>query len=402
MEAQAIVNEIKALTSDPRFYKRSIGVVSLLGGDQPKIIRELLVTEIGEETILAHQIRCGDAMTFQGREADIILISMVSDGDTVHALSGAMYEQRFNVAVSRARDRLYLFRSFKREDLSANDLRTRLVAHFASPLKRDAEKKGRDRCESPFEIEVYDKLNAAGYRILPQVRAGGHRIDLVVEGTAGRRLAVECDGDQYHGPDVWMDDLQRQRTLERAGWRFWRCWGSSWVRDPEGCFRSLIEALEEQGVDPIGGMDADLSDVVEYREVYGFPQEELPEPEATHEEEVVEEEDAPDDRDSHENHEQNSEPFVESLVPRRVDDVDDATIRQIIQAVLGKCPNRTCTVESLPTKVLKALNIRSRSGPRAEFAKRVQRMGVKLERKGVIERYAATNERFRLVAPELF
>ena len=401
VEAQAIVNEIKALTSDPRFYKRSIGVVSLLGGDQPKIIRELLVTEIGEETILAHQIRCGDAMTFQGREADIILISMVSDGDNVHALSGAMYEQRFNVAVSRARDRLYLFRSFKREDLSANDLRTRLVAHFASPLKRDAEKKGRDRCESPFESEVYDKLNVAGYRILPQVRAGGYRIDLVVEGTAGRRLAVECDGDQYHGPEVWMDDLQRQRTLERAGWRFWRCWGSSWVRDPEGCFRSLVEALEEQGVDPIGGMDADLSDVVEYREVYGFPQEELPEPETTHEEEAAEE-DAPDDYDLPVNHAQDSEPSAEPLVPRRVDDVDDTTVRQIIQIVLGKCPNQTCTVESLPTKVLKAMDIRTRSGPRAEFAKRVQRMAVKLEKKGVLERYTATNERFRLLAPELF
>ena len=402
VEAQAIVNEIKALTSDPRFAKRSIGVVSLLGADQPKIIREMLVTEIGEETILAHQIRCGDAMTFQGREADIILISMVSDGDTVRALSGEMYEQRFNVAVSRARDRLYLFRSFKREDLKENDLRTRLVAHFANPLKRDVEKKGRDRCESPFEIEVYDKLNASGYRILPQVRAGGYRIDLVVEGTAGRRLAVECDGDQYHGPDVWMDDLQRQRTLERAGWRFWRCWGSSWVRDPEGCFRSLVEALEEQGVDPIGGMDADLSDVVEYREVYGFPQEELPEPETTHEEEATEEEDAPGDRDLPENHAQDSEATLERLVPRRVDDVDDTIIYRVIQIVLGECPNRTCTVESLPTKVLKELKIRTRSGPRAEFAKRITRIAAKLERKGVIERYTATNERFRLIAPELF
>lgn len=401
VEAQAIVNEIKALTNDSRFHKRSIGVVSLLGGDQAKIIRELLVAEIGEETILAHQIRCGDAMTFQGREADIILISMVSDGDTVRALSGEMYEQRFNVAVSRARDRLYLFRSFKREDLKENDLRTRLVAHFANPINRDMEKKGRDLCESPFEIDVYDKLNAAGYRILPQVRAGGYRIDLVVEGTAGRRLAVECDGDQYHGADVWMDDLQRQRTLERAGWRFWRCWGSSWVRDPEGCFRSLVVALEEQGVDPIGGMDADLSDVVEYREVYGFPQEELPETETTYEKDVAEVGGTEDDHHLPVDPEEDAEPCTKPLVPKRVDDVDDATIRQTIQTVLNSCPNRTCTVESLPTKVLRAMDIRTRSGPRAEFAKRIQRMATKLEGKGVIERYTATNERFRLLAPEL-
>lgn len=402
-EAQAIVNEIRAITRDPRFAKRSIGVVSLLGGDQTKLIKTLLLAEIGADVILAHQIRCADAMGFQGREADIIMISMVSDASTVAANGGAMFEQRFNVAMSRARDRVYLFRSFKQQDLSTMDLlRTSLLTHFAAPLKRDVEKKGRDRCESDFEKDVYDKLNAASYRILPQVRAGGYRIDLVVEGTAGQRLAVECDGDQYHGPDVWMDDLQRQRNLERAGWRFWRCWGSSWIRDPEGCFRCLVEALEEQGVDPIGGMDADLSDVVEYREVYGFPEEELSEPEISHKAEVTEEEDVPDDRDLPRNHAEDSAPSLEPLVPRRVDDVDDATIRQVIQAVLGKCPNHTCTVESLPTKVLKAMDIRTRSGPRAEFAKRVQRIAAKLERKGVLERYAATNERFRLLAPELF
>ena len=82
--------------------------------------------------------------------------------------------------------------------------------------------------------------------------------------------------------------------------------------------------------------------------------------------------------------------------------MDDTIIRQTIQTVLGNCPNQTCTVDSLPTKVLRALNIRTRSGPRAEFAKRIKRIAVKLERKGVLERYTATNERFRLLAPELF
>jgi very-short-patch-repair endonuclease len=192
---------------------------------------------------------------------------MVSDGDSVRALSGEMYEQRFNVAVSRAKDRLYLFRSFRREDLKEHDLRAQLVNHFQNPLRRDTEKKGRDRCESDFEREVYDRLNAAGYRVLPQVAAGGYRIDLVVEGAGGRRLAVECDGDQYHGPDVWMEDLQRQRTLERAGWTFWRCWGSSFLRDPDSCMADLFAVLKSHGIEAIGGLDADLSDVVEYREV---------------------------------------------------------------------------------------------------------------------------------------
>ncbi|MDD5200921.1 MAG: AAA domain-containing protein [Terrimicrobiaceae bacterium] len=266
-EARAIVDEIKVLTANPAFVKRTIGVVSLLGNDQPRFIFELLVAEIGEEKIVRHQIRCGDAMTFQGREADIVFISMVSDTETVRALSGEMYEQRFNVAVSRAKDRLYLYRSFRREDLRVNDLRARLLEHFAAPLHRDPEKKGRERCESDFERAVFDRLHTAGYRVTPQVSAGGYRIDLVVEGRSGRRLAIECDGDQYHTPDVWLEDLHRQRTLERAGWTFWRCWGSSFIRDPDECIADLLRTLERLGVEPVGAADVDFSEIVEYREV---------------------------------------------------------------------------------------------------------------------------------------
>jgi very-short-patch-repair endonuclease len=51
-----------------------------------------------------------------------------------------------------------------------------------------------------------------------------YRIDLVVEGMQGR-LAVECDGDQWHGPDRYEQDMARQRDLERAGWNFVRIRG---------------------------------------------------------------------------------------------------------------------------------------------------------------------------------
>jgi hypothetical protein len=87
IEAQAIIDEIRTIISDPRYAKRTIGVVSLLGGDQARYIFDQLIAQIGEEKIIAHKIRCGDAMTFQGREADIVMISMVSDGDNVRPLS---------------------------------------------------------------------------------------------------------------------------------------------------------------------------------------------------------------------------------------------------------------------------------------------------------------------------
>jgi len=86
----------------------------------------------------------------------------------------------------------------------------------------------------------------------PQVKVGPFSIDLVVEGEKDRRLAIELDGDKYHPPEKWMEDWKRQRTMERVNWQFWRCWGSSYTLDPDGCIEDLVNTLNSLGIDPIG------------------------------------------------------------------------------------------------------------------------------------------------------
>jgi transcription elongation GreA/GreB family factor len=78
----------------------------------------------------------------------------------------------------------------------------------------------------------------------------GYSIDMVVEGRGDQRLAIECDGDKYHGPERWAADMTRQRVLERVGWRFWRCWSSSYTIDPEGCMADLFATLDRLGIHP--------------------------------------------------------------------------------------------------------------------------------------------------------
>lgn len=268
-EADAIVEEIAALVADDGFGTRSIGVVSLLGPDQGKLIFDSVLERIGEEAFLKHRIRCGDARTFQGSEADVIFISAVDDANSGAVMTHNLLDniRRINVAVSRARDRLYFFHSFSRHDLGALDLRARLMDHFKAPLQGLTDAKGRELCESGFEREMFDSLCGMGYRVIPQVRAGNYRIDLVVEGHQGKRLAVECDGDQYHGPEKWMDDMGRQRLLERAGWKFWRCWGTSFARDKQGCLNDLVKTLRDEGIEPVVEGELDFSGVVEFREI---------------------------------------------------------------------------------------------------------------------------------------
>ena len=173
-----------------------------------------------------------------------------------HALSGQVFEQRFNVAASRARDRMYLVRSVKLAELSMTDVRRTLVEHFSAPLRgAEGEKTLIDLCESGFERDVYAVLVDLGYRVTPQVKAGAYRIDMVVEGADDTRLAIECDGDEFHGPDRWPADMQRQRILERAGWVFWRCFASTWSLRKDDVLAELRARLHAMGIEPAGAQE---------------------------------------------------------------------------------------------------------------------------------------------------
>lgn len=269
-EARAIVEEIVQTVRDPLYKNRTIGVISLLGSDQAHFIDHLLRAALDPEEIVAHEIHCGDAMTFQGREADIIFLSMVAAGDRLQAQTRTEIEQRFNVAASRAKDRMYLFRSVTPESIpNPSCLRRRLMQHFSNPLAHRPNQAGRDLrelCQSGLESEMFDELVARGYRVIPQVPAGGYFIDLVVEGRGDKRLAIEMDGDAYHTLENWIDDLARQRVLERMGWRFWRCWGSSWNAERGACMDELVEVLTEQGISPQSvDTNVEISPLVERR-----------------------------------------------------------------------------------------------------------------------------------------
>jgi very-short-patch-repair endonuclease len=266
-EAHVIAEEIAALLKDDRFAERSLGVVSLLGMEQAKYIDSLVRQRCEDGALLRRRFECGDARTFQGSERDIMFLSLVVDGQNCRALSGNLFDQRFNVAGSRARDRMYLVRSVKASELSDKDLRLTLLSHFENPLVPDEVDSESliDRCESGFERSVYFELTSRGFRVIPQVRTGAYRIDMVVEGAGDARLAIECDGDEFHGPDRWQHDVSRQRVLERAGWEFWRCFASTWSLRKDEVLAELLDRLARKGVEPLGALGR-VPTLVEKRE----------------------------------------------------------------------------------------------------------------------------------------
>jgi very-short-patch-repair endonuclease len=271
-EALAIVEEIEKILKTPEMDGRSIGIVTLMGNEQAKHINDLINERITPGDIVARKIAVGPPPVFQGRERDIMMVSMVLVPGNHTAAMVAGQQQRFNVALSRARDRMYLFRSVANNTFPEDSLSGKVLRHFRQPFNQDAQQveRLRDLCESGFERDMFDEITKRGYRVQPQVPCGAYRIDFVIEGNEGRRLAVECDGDRFHGPGQWSDDMARQRILERAGWTFWRCFASSFARRRDEVLDDLWAALNGLGIEPLGADSVDNTVWVEYKEADPF------------------------------------------------------------------------------------------------------------------------------------
>lgn len=256
-EAQEAVSLIGAMCDHASYDGHSIGVISLLGDDQAKLIETLLRRHLPAKEIEARKIMCGNAAHFQGDERDVMLLSMVDsnegDGPLRKVGEGAneLYKKRYNVAGSRAQNQMWVLHSMDYSiDLKPDDLRRDLLEYAYVDGQVPGGSGAVERTESEFERLVLQAIAARGYKIQTQYPVGYYRIDMVV-GDANGRLAVECDGERWHsGAEKIAEDMARQAILERLGWRFHRIRGSQYFRDPDQSLTSLWERLEQLGIRP--------------------------------------------------------------------------------------------------------------------------------------------------------
>lgn len=270
-EAEAVVRAVIACCGDPRYAGKTMGVISLQGDDQARLIESMLLERLEADEISERRIVCGDAYSFQGDERHVIFLSMVAARNRrIGALTKESDKRRFNVAASRAEEQMWLFHSVKLNDLSSRCLRHELLNYCLHPetqritlegldvdeLQKLAKSANKGRVKPPdpfdswFEVDVFLAIVARGFRVIPQYRVAKYRIDLVVEGLSSR-LAVECDGDEVHGADRYQEDIGRQRVLERCGWCFWRIRGSEYYSNPADALEFLWEELESRGIAPV-------------------------------------------------------------------------------------------------------------------------------------------------------
>lgn len=266
VEVDAIVDQIEKCLADPAYDGLTFGVISLLGTAQAKQIEKALLERISPEEWTARDLRCGDSADFQGSERDVMFLSMVAapePGRRLTALTQQMYLQRYNVAASRAKDQMWLYHSVELSELgNTEDLRFQLLDYcyatlnrsmqidtrFSNPVPEDVKVSPFD---SLFEQRVFNRLIDRGYVVVPQYEVEGFRIDLVILGSK-TKVAIECDGDAWHGPDRYEADLARKRDLERCGWKFFNIRESLFYVDRAAALAPLWDMLAALEVHPSG------------------------------------------------------------------------------------------------------------------------------------------------------
>ncbi|MEU5488829.1 AAA domain-containing protein [Streptomyces sp. NPDC020196] len=263
-EAEALVAEIVRCCADPAYDGRTMGVISLRASKAHLAeLENLLAERLDYEQREERRIRVGDAEDFQGDERHVMFISCVNSpttaaGTVPGGFTGKTYEQRLNVAASRAQDQLWVFHSARADQFHANDLRRQWLDHLTRPAEDGTVTVAgevlpdvrHEAFDSLFQQQVYLELSGRDYRVRPGYRVGRHAIDLVVEGGT-RRLAVVCDGDTFAEGEDASTGAARQRDLERVDWTFIRIRGSRFHLDRDHSLAPLWVELERLGIGPV-------------------------------------------------------------------------------------------------------------------------------------------------------
>lgn len=274
VEAKSIVALMLACMNQAEYEGLTFGVITLVGSEQAKLVDKYARKYINTSDYFDREILCGTASDFQGDERDVMFLTLVDNNNTDGPLKktgeGAnnSTKQRYNVAMSRAKDQVWVVHSLdKQVDLKPDDMRKQLLDYVENPKDFEIlDKKIQEKSDSPFEKEVARFLVKKGYNIVQQYKVGAYRLDIVVN-YANKKIVVECDGELYHsGTEKVREDLERQIILERLGWKFIRIRGSEYYLNKENRLNKLIEELESNDILPEENIEIERNELTDLQE----------------------------------------------------------------------------------------------------------------------------------------
>ncbi len=287
-EAVAVTRLVKTLLKE-RKYNESIGIVTF-NIEQKEYIEDMLDAEADKNSVFRreysrekHRIIDGENFgifvknleNVQGDERDIIIFSVGyarNDNDKVVAQFGSLSmeggENRLNVAITRAKRKVYVVTSIEPEELDTVDATKnngpKLLKKYLQYARAVSETKPAEikqilmtfdnKPKAPlkvgaYELQIKEELEKLGYKVDTNLGNTNYKLSLGVYDDELNMyvLGVECDYQAYNASDSVLErDVYRIKFLESRGWKIVRIWSRDWWQSRKNVLDNLVRQIERQ------------------------------------------------------------------------------------------------------------------------------------------------------------
>ncbi|MDE6741394.1 MAG: DUF4011 domain-containing protein, partial [Muribaculaceae bacterium] len=269
-EAKAIVDEIERRLRSESLRQHSIGVIAF-SVVQQGLIEDLLQERLEQDKDLQdaasemyEPIFIKNLENVQGDERDVILFSIGYGPDkegkvsmNFGPLNNSGGERRLNVAVSRAREEMYVFSTLKSSDIDLRRSKAKGVEglkHFlqyaeTKSLPSVAANSQGTAKDGVIAEHIAAELEKRGFRTAVKIGRSQFRVDVAVERTNGQGtfgLAILLDGHAYRDTATTRDrEVVQPTVLQGLNWNVMRVWSVDWMRNRKRVIERIIERLNE-------------------------------------------------------------------------------------------------------------------------------------------------------------
>lgn len=287
-EAVAVVKLVRTILRE-RKNNESIGIVTF-NVEQKEYIEDLLDQEADKIQAFRRQLfaernreKDGENLglfvknleNVQGEERDIIIFSVgyaKNDYDRVVAQFGSLSmeggENRLNVAVTRAKKKIYVVTSIEPEELdrteTTKNIGPKLLRKYLTYVRAVSDQNPKEAKDilrtmtksapiidpiGAYEMQIKAALEQRGYEVDVNLGNTEYKLSLGVYDPELRRyvLGIECDYQAYHSSESLLErDVYRIKFLESRGWNIVRVWSRDWWLSPGKVLDELTARIERQ------------------------------------------------------------------------------------------------------------------------------------------------------------
>ena len=289
-EAKEVVRLLKSILKN-RKHKETVGIITF-NVEQETCIEDLIDERCQQDdefrrlfNVEHSRIENGEDVSLfvknlenvQGDERDIIIFSIAyarNVAGKVNASFGSLSneggENRLNVAITRAKKKVYVVTSIEPEELKVENAKyqgpkllrkyltyaravskgdNKEVKLLLSGFENHVEEKKPVIDIEPIEVQIAKQLNELGYETELNLGNSNSKLSLAIYDKSLDKylLGIETDHDVVASSESPLErDVYRNEFLKTRGWKIYRVWSRDWWHNSSMVISNILKMLEKQ------------------------------------------------------------------------------------------------------------------------------------------------------------